>query len=432
MAFTSSGFVEVRDTGAADNGGYWNPNIVGAGTDYTQADLPIASGADGDCNNSTTFTANGSTPFTAQMVGNAIHISGAGYTTSWYEIRTFNSTSSVVLDRNPTSAGGHPTTGAYKIGGAITDPSAGMFALLASSSITYVKKGTYSWGTSAVNLSTNACAGGVRGYKTTRDDNPSGSDRPTITLTGAMTVGNNSVLKDLIITTSIAADAITGGNACSFINLKVSQTAASTRTAIFTTANTASLALGCEVNCTNGYGFNSITRCVSCYAHDSVHGFWMGNPCTCVNCVADTCSTAGFKAATATGSYGCINCDAYNCGIGFDAAANATDFDIINCIGKSNTTGILGTLSFRQVVANSVLNNTTDMTNVYADYKINNSLSDPALKDPANGDFTIVGSSPAYNKSLGIGTNVGAVGSYYLSSGVSQVAGFTGQVMSVS
>ena len=423
--FTSGGAIEVRSDGAADNGGYYNSNIAGAGTDYTQQKDPVCSGSDGDCNNSTTFTTNGSTPFTSAMVGNAIHISGTGFTTGWYEIRTYNSTSSVVLNANPTSAGGHPTTGSYKVGGAVTVLDAPLCTTVSTNCIAHVKSGSYTWGAITVNASNPSGLGGIQGYKTSRGDNPTGTDRPDITITGAMTVGNYSRLKDVYIHGSPAADLITGGTANAFINCKIAQTAASTRTALYATADSASIALGCEVICTNGYAINSINLCVNCNAHDSVHGYWMNNPMICVNCVADTCTTAGFKAAGTGYFNNCINCAAYNCGTQFDGATNGGYFNVINCIGKTCTASMTGTVTYRQILANSVLDRASTNVNML----FNNTTADPLMTDPANQDFTLQASSPALNAGWTIGPNVGAVGAYKLNAGVDQndhVAAATG------
>lgn len=117
MAIGSTAIWRVRIGGSNTNGGGYDASIAGAGTDYSQQDAAQLTHVDGVGNGTTTFTsALGN--FTSAMVGNGLYISGGTLTAGWYFIITFNSATSVVLDRSP----GTGTGGTYAVGGAWADP----------------------------------------------------------------------------------------------------------------------------------------------------------------------------------------------------------------------------------------------------------------------------------------------------------------------
>lgn len=91
--------------------------------DYSQqtgVNVTFSSGNSNRLNsaNSTTVTSDG-TPFTQVHVGNCVLVSGTNFTTGYYAIETYNSSSSVVVDRNPTN-GGTASVGAGGLGGALS------------------------------------------------------------------------------------------------------------------------------------------------------------------------------------------------------------------------------------------------------------------------------------------------------------------------
>lgn len=436
MAFTNAGAVEVRDTGAADNGGYFNSNIVGAGTDYTQQDLPVLTGADGDCNNSTTFTS-ATGGFTAAMVGNAIHITGAGYTTGWYEIRTRSDTNTITLDRNPTSAGGHPTTGAFKIGGAVTTIDPPLSSTLTTGTTIYVKKGTYTW--AALTLPANSIQAYIlQGYKTTRGDHPMGADRPSITMSGTLTCGSTHCkIADVIISGSINAVLISAKDDTVIVNCKITQS--NTGASAYCIAGGGSVrngVYGCEVtsNATNAHAaIDGMSFVYYSYIHDSAYGYYVNGSQVVnqiVGCVFDTCSTAGIR-VTSTGRLMISGCTVYNCTTGINHDSVGYSVTVINSIVKACTTGIITVSDAGTLLCNLVLDNTTNISG-YSGISYSVATGDPLLNDPANGDFTILAASPAKSAALQMNTNLGTTGTYYNSIGVSEIAPFLGQMISVS
>lgn len=432
MAFTSSGVVEIRDTGAAVNGGYYNSAVVGATTDYSQQDTAQLTIADGDCNNSTTLTSV-TGGFTAAMIGNAMHIVGAGFTTGWYEIRTRVDTNTITLDRNPTG-GGHPTTGSCVVGGALTDLP-GIAATLTGDYAIHIKKGSYTWGAFTLPVVSNGYGNPftskwVAGYKTIRNDKPTGADRPAITQTATLTTNSNMMLRDLIITGNFNGALVSCGTFNNIINCKISQTNATANLSAVVNASGAYGALvGCEIICTNGYAINCFYYVQSCYIHDSVTG-WLFNTVVesgmIENSVIDTCST---DAINATKHCRIANCTIYGC------AADAIHVDqratIVNCIVSGNANGVRMNTSFTVVGRNNVFNNTTNFPSNSYVADSSDLLADPLLTDPANGNFTLTSLSPARGLAQQVGAPVGVTGTYNATSGVYQFPGFTGQIMSV-
>lgn len=431
MAFTAGGIVEIRTTGNAANGGYYNPLIAGAGTDYSNQDNAQLTIADGDCNNSTTLTSV-TGGFTAAMVGNAIHISGAGYTTGFYEIRTYTNTNTIVLDRNPTSAGGHPTTGACNVGGAQTSIDAPLITTLSTNTIIHVKLGSYTFASCTLPGGSNDNRVVMSGYQTTRGDHPKGANRPTITMSGKLTMTAVGAIQDLIITGNFNDVLLSFDNDCNAINCKITQTNGTADVnCIAGGGKSRNGVMACEVTCSAGRAVNGVAYVDCCYIHDSKVGYYMLNSQAVnqiSNTVIDTCSADGINCSHSTPNRANIsNCTIYNCGDGLDMS---NWFGIINCIVKGCTVGIRGSASYASVNRNNVVDNTTNYTGFTADSS--NIASDPLLTDPANGNFTLQASSPARGAALQIGTDVGAVGTYNKSSGVFEFAGSTGQVMSVS
>lgn len=118
MAINATAVWRIRPSGSNTNGGGYDPGIAGAGTDYSQQNVAQATGSHGTATGTTTFTDTTAAAFTSAMVGNALWIaSGAGFTTGAYFVITFNSATSIVLDRSP----GTGTVAAWKIGGGWAD-----------------------------------------------------------------------------------------------------------------------------------------------------------------------------------------------------------------------------------------------------------------------------------------------------------------------
>lgn len=386
MAYTEQnrgrGVCEVRATGAKSNGGYYDATI-GAGTDYTQQDAAQATWTNlaTPSGGSTTLTSASAT-FTSEMVGNAINItSGTNFdvgadNTSVYYITAFTNSTTVTLDRSPTS-GGAGSNGNGKLGGARASIG-GALANQATGggTVVYVKGGAYTCtsstsnidGGKAVPVAGSATNGPTRviGYSTTRGDMATGT-RPAV----AFAYG------------AIFMDLSAAGTECENIDVSCSNTASSVGFVVAAQ----SMALGCKAyqavtgfrgasggtvahcladSCANGFGdsTSSMDSCLWCWAKDTItnygfrctsnsnmvgclatggasYGFYHDSGGMLVNCVAVGNTLSGFYRANSTlarpATY--VNCiSAYNSTYGYEDAETLAGLVLVYCASVGNTT----------------------------------------------------------------------------------------------
>lgn len=91
------------------------------GVDYSQQDSPILSAGDLACTTPSTTVSSAGAGFRQSMVGNLLKITsmtGTGSLLQWFEVVSYSSTSSVVLDRTP-SPSNNGSAGAFKVGGGV-------------------------------------------------------------------------------------------------------------------------------------------------------------------------------------------------------------------------------------------------------------------------------------------------------------------------
>lgn len=167
---------EVRPTAGADtSGGCFITG--GSGTDFSQQNAAQVTFSLGNLNrlnaaqNSTTVTSDG-TPFLSTMVDNCIQVTGGtNFITGFYRVVTFNSTSSIVVDRAPATAGaGSVGTGA--LGGALATVSAAIAANIGGMTVWAKASGSLTV-TTTTTFSTNSVGNNpvrITGYTTTRGD----------------------------------------------------------------------------------------------------------------------------------------------------------------------------------------------------------------------------------------------------------------------
>lgn len=141
---------EVRTTGNDANGACFDSNS--GGVDYSQQDaaqyhpLDLATSGAG----STTLES-ATAGFTSNMVGNCIKISsGTNFQAGRYQITSFFSSTSVVLDATP-SSGGAGADGVGRVGGAAFSPGEIGGQIVAGNDV-WLKYGTYTTTTTAVNV----------------------------------------------------------------------------------------------------------------------------------------------------------------------------------------------------------------------------------------------------------------------------------------
>lgn len=103
MALATTTNWEVRTTGAADNGGGFDPVLGASATDYSQqdaAELSLADGATTIAGSTTLESTTGG--FTEEMVGNVLYVaSGTKTDVGYYQITAYTDTNTVTIDRSP-------------------------------------------------------------------------------------------------------------------------------------------------------------------------------------------------------------------------------------------------------------------------------------------------------------------------------------------
>lgn len=235
---------EFRSTATANmvNGGGFNSTNATPGTDYSTYDAAEDSGTDLTCTDG-----DAAAPVIASLThnfvdadeGNIIHITetGTGFTTGWYEIVS-TSLNTATLDR-ACGANGALTGGDWYLGGALNvggsledDFFEAISTATAADGITvyfYNNNSTTSvtfTPSEAIDISGSGGATNpikIIGYKTTREDKPTGTSRPTIAL-GANVLtftGSNFEVSNLILTgTGTSVITFTGGSS-KIINCKV-------------------------------------------------------------------------------------------------------------------------------------------------------------------------------------------------------------------
>ena len=354
MALPAGGVIEIRASATAGNlngGGF---NSARSGTDYTLQDAAQLTQTDGTAAGTTTFTsvAGG---FTDAMKGNYLHITAAtGLTVGWYEIVSVTDASNVVLDRTP----GTGSAATFYVGGAMSLNSTlddELFEIGVAGNKFYIKNGTYTLG-EAVSV---AAAGGAQnpiriiGYNSTRDDNPTGSTRPTIN-GGANTFSVGTAWHvGYVIFTGTAAAVFSSGSGSVIRNVKaINKSTTADRDAF--EARTDTMFFACEGISYRGKALHvnaiSYVFVVGCWLHESVNGIGISGADSpryhVLNTIISSCVTSAV--AHSGGSHAnrflfseCTFFGSTNTtGTGLTFGSSMTTITIINCIITGFVTGV--------------------------------------------------------------------------------------------
>ena len=377
--------------------GLWKANTVAGcatvgtptsgtyGVDYSQQNAANFTKTDFTAVGSSTTMTSATGAFSPVSVGNIYHQTTTGTggfgVVGWYEIVSYNSATSVVLDRTPNNGTTSVACTGY-VGGALSlnaSTEDSFFEAIPASSIVWFKNGTYTVNSGWSVASTNSTATNpsyIRGFNSLRGDNPTGSTRPTIANgANAITYGQAQNLEYLIHTSTAANGTITGASSrayrCKFVN---SSTTASRIAA--SVAGADSKLVSCECVSQNGVAAavtnSGRTHLFGNYFHDSQTGVnqtLIG--ITMVGNIFESCDTAGLTMSHASGAQVIVNNTFYGreakIGIGINlTAANSPNHFLANNIlyglttGVSVNTGASGS-NFGQY--NAFYNNTTNATN---------------------------------------------------------------------
>lgn len=426
-AITSDAQWEVRSSGDNTNGSCFDTGA--SGTDYSQQDAAQLSITDGVVVEAAPTTLTSVTAgFTSAMVGNCFYIaSGTNFTVGYYLITAYTSSTTVTIDRDPTDGdGGDGSGGTLKVGGAADDPEQVSASVVAGNTV-WIKAGTYT-----VALNVDVSGGGTtpiawKGYNTTRDDKPTGTDRPLIDCASTLA---NGIVQDVADQTyrhvrvaNCTGDGILYGAGATFINVKSSSNGDE---GWDDSANVSINCFRCESASNGGFGFEATASATASgisvggtYIHDNTSGgVNSGNQGSVFYSVVEANSGDGIDE-----TLNCINSIAHgNTGAGsdgFDELISTAYY--INCVSTSNGQyGFSGTDSYGAFDFNAYNGNGTAGLNVMTSGE-NDLTSAPNFTDSANGDYTYQASS-AY---IGTGfpntlTSLGLIGDYQMNIGLDQ------------
>ena len=402
MALAATIEWEVRTTGTASNvnGGGYKPGS--SGSDFSQQNA-----AQYDLTGVTTAAADAillSASAAADMVGNIAHInSGTNFTVGWYEIISVVVGTSITLDRTCTTAAG--SAGAVKIGGALNFGALddALFETMEPGNTVHIKSGTYTM--SAISLVKDGTAAlpiNIRGYNTSRNDNPAFGSQPTLAFAGnASTFGDYFDVRNITVTTT-AASGLASGTGSILHNCKSTNSSATAgRYALAgTTALDGIRIIRCEGVSTNGYaaamaGSNSGNSVIGCYLHDSDVGVFTntGDANIISFNIIDTCAT-GISLGSISNHNVFENNTLYGAatpaGTGILlAATTGINNTFMNNIIYGFTTGVNSNTAVGNNFYNynNIFNCTTPRTNVTAGP--NDTALDPQFTDAPNGNFTV-------------------------------------------
>ena len=402
----------MQTGGSNTNGGFFYNRDPGTSVDYSQQTSAQLSLADITTDGAGTGVGSVTGGFTAAMVGNGIYLTGGGASAGWYEITAYTDTNTVTIDR---SAGLNLTGVTGNVGGCVALPTDTLLQAFTNAAgapykgnTLYTKAGTYTL-TGAITVTPPPYNVDWIGYKTTRGDAPTGTDRPLMTCgANEFQVGAGWWLVHLRGTMT-HADGLHGFDWGTLENLKWENTSGTaTRNAI--EAPQDSRIIDCELVSTNGRPAELMAieiHFVRCYFHDSSLNV---SPCSAdtifVECIFDTIQ--GVNASQSNCMF--TNCTFYNCssyGIYYSSISIIT---IYNCLFESCPVGIqFASASTRTRVYidyNNYHGNTADVTNVTKGS--NATTHDPDFEDAAGGDFRLKTGSSCLTAGKPITLGVGA------------------------
>lgn len=405
MAITANTIWDFQSGGSDNNGGGFDSTIAGAGTDYSQLTTQQAT--------LTTLSVVGVTTtnivvsltdytISAQDVGNIIFITGGTATSGFYQITAVNTgTNTWTMDR---SVGTAAQTCPGNMGGCRHLISANSFpSVPISGNIVYIKNGTYS-SLGSFTSNTGATTSPIQwlGYNSSHGDNPTSTNRPTLTW-GAnnMVVAGSNIVRNFIMTSTATSCMNCGTNDFVVENCKVTTTnATSTSSAIL--ASAAGVVLNCELVAASCNGLKITTGGNVTAFGNYIHGCTAGiNIQISANHVffniISGCTTAIVMTTSGLSSCNIMSNTLFGAetpagtGINASSATAPIRSRFMNNIIYGFTTGVnwQANMMTNWWDYNDFFNNTTDRTNVTAgahDVSIN-----PGFTNTAGGDFSITG-----------------------------------------
>jgi len=412
MALATTTNWEVRTTGAADNGGGFDPVLGALATDYSQQDAAELSLSDGETSAAGSADLISDTGgFTDEMVGNVLYAaSGTNTIVGYYQIVSYTDTNTVTLDRAPDDGvGGLTGDAVFKVGGAIDTPQT-VIDIGSGIDTIWIKKGDYTAETivaSGINIT---------GYDTTHGDNPTAfANMPTF-LTAQLWSGG--------VISNIACD----GGGFNINSAEVKNCYA--KNALIGYEGSRGVLIDCVADgCDSGFDI-VLSELIRCRATGGAVGYnLVSYQCFYIGCTADTNTYGWYAIGDADGTFfGCIaysntgtgfyttcgkfnNCISYDNDIGFQLVglSNERAIAIFNCVASSNTNeGFYLGAEILEDPANNIYFDYNCSYNNGTDYKLwgtfstdaNNFETNPLFVNAATGDFRLQSGSPCLNTGI--------------------------------
>jgi hypothetical protein len=397
---------EVRTTGVSTNGGGFKTGA--SGTDWTQQDACKYSltGLTSAGAGNVILTASAA----ADWVGNIINIaSGTNFTVGFFEITSVSAGVSATVSTNQAGTAistGVGASGVGCIGGAFkfgTSKDSTFGSGIAAGNTVYVQSGTYTQNTSvAFTDCTNLAPCTVIGYNSTRTDEPTGSNRPTINLVatqwnpGALTHTRN------IIFSGTQQTPLTSNGQNVWYNDKFINTS-TTAGRFGISEGSDDLILNSEVISYNGIGINCSGDCtiIGNYIHDSATGIkWQptGSPVHAIGNIFDGNVTNGIQISAANTAMSLIYGNTFygteaKLGTHLNIASGASDVRVINNIFYGAATAISAAAANANLATyNNDFNNNTSNVSSWST-GTNAITTSPAFKNAAQYTGTTATSS---------------------------------------
>lgn len=427
----NSGLVwEVRTTGNANNGGCYDL-VNDGGTDYSQQDSAQLNLTDLAANTGGSTLTSATGGFTSAMVDNCIKIYDAGtnFVADFYEITAFTDTNTVTLDRDPTN-GTNASGGSGNVGGALIHPdNVDSVSGIAGGNRIYVESGTYTGTVWTVNTASDSDNGYNKnihwiGYDTTRDDNPTGANRPVFdgesTLTNCLDSDGSRNRFFNFRFTGATSNNIIGNDETFFFNVRSDNSGGSG-----IDIDNACVFIGVEtdLNSARGMRCDNIGIYYS-YSHDNgSEGVEGVNAIDFIsNFVSESNTGTGALSATGCCNFAIIESVFYNntgtgeSGINYQLSnqSRVNRHILLNISSSDNTDNAV---DFNQTTVGNFLDfsnyngHTTELNNVL-EWQHTTGDIDPGFTDEAGADFTITASSALDASGISIDTFTSITGTY--------------------
>jgi len=404
MALHADSVWEMRTTGSNTNGGFFYDRDPGTSVDYSQqasAQLSLSDIATDGAGTTLTSATGG---FTAAMAGNGIYLTGGGATAGWYEIVTYTDTNTVVIDR---SAGASKSGVTGNVGGCVALPVDAVFQALVAGNTLWIKAGTYTL-TTYTNLQTNGTTTlpiYFKGYNATRDDAPSGTDRPLVACGAYMIEFGTYWWVSHVRATGTYTQVMRKTGTAILENCGAINTAGGANRSAFSSDNGDRL-LCCDGESTNGYAFDlsAPAQVTNCIAQDSAVGYRLApNNGTLSASVATGCVTGVLVGAV---RIQVRKCTIYDCTTGISGTTGTSNAFVDNIIDTC-TTGASFSSDYKSDYwdYNNYHGNGTDVSNVTKG--ANATAYDPDFENAAGGDFRLKAGSSCLTAGMPITLGTG-------------------------